>query len=397
MTNFNKKLASALAVVTLFTCASSTCLTASASNFIGDVNNDNRVDNNDVNLLQRYVVYKDVSINRGNADINGDGNVNIADVVSLKKMTTNNKGSSISCTSKNNTLLSKGQQLTSPDGKYFAIMQNDGNFVVYYKTPVKNIVIWAAYTQGNPGAYLALQQDGNLVIYNSSSRWIWQSKTSNRPFSDYILSLGNDGILRLRRKKDGRQLWSSPNNYPNLISQAQSRVKARHQYSSIDEAAKDFIIAYNGMSVNQNREYGAGIVKVGNKYTFNHIVWGPVRNSVNGELGDDNWSEINSSDAVAYVHTHGKVWNGDKANLVFSPDDMNVVDDSDHLQYAYLGNEHGDVYRYKKNSTHYSYNDYRNNGLASGDLIATYPQYSYLYSNDTSFRQNNNPGIYRLR
>ena len=104
--------------------------------------------------------------------------------------------------------------------------------------------------------------------------------------------------------------------------------------------------------------------------------------------------------AFAYVHTHGQVWEGDKANLVFSPEDMNVVDDTDnsnHLEYAYLGNEYGDIYRYTKGSTHYSYDDYRNYGIASGRLIANYKQYVSNYWNDTSLSQTGDPGIYRLR
>ncbi len=374
MTNFKKKMASALAVVTLFT-ASATSLTASASNFLGDLNNDNKVDNTDVTLLERYFKKENVNINRGNADINGDGRISIADLVSLKKMnvTNSNKGSEISCTAKNNTVLSAGQKLTSPDGKYYAIMQYDGNFVVYYNSPIGRVVVWHTYTAGNSGAFLALQQDGNLVVYSEKSKAIWYTRTGIRPFADYKLSLGNDGILRLTRKSNNQQRWCSKNNPKEESKAARDRVNSGHLYSTMDEAAKDFIIAYNGISVCENREYGTSIAKVGNKYKITEVVYGPVRTNEDGDLGEG-WDTICNAegDLVAYVHTHGQATCS--ANLVFSPDDMNT-----RFEYAYLGNAYGEIYRYKEGDPQYSYDDYYKKGIASGDKIATLPQYVYLY------------------
>jgi hypothetical protein len=61
----------------------------------------------------------------------------------------------------------------------YAIMQSDGNFVVY--TP-QGTPIFATGTSGNPGAYLSLQNDGNLVIYNPSGQQaLWASNTVRGP------------------------------------------------------------------------------------------------------------------------------------------------------------------------------------------------------------------------
>jgi peptidoglycan hydrolase-like protein with peptidoglycan-binding domain len=233
--------------------------------------------------------------------------------------------------------------------------------------------------------------NGNKVLEVTNSSYddcatvqIWQ-RDNSRINDDWYLEPVNDHYTSV-----------------NKVRQAQMNVKSRKQYDSIDDAALDFIMAYDGMSVAQNREYGAGIVPVGNnKYTFNHIVWGPVRNSVNGELGDDNWREINSYDAVAYVHTHGQMWYGEKANLVFSPEDMDAVDKDDYdLKYAYLGNAYGDVYKYVKGETNtrHSYDEFRaNSNKYSGHYITTYSKCVTDYWTDTSFSQNNGAGIYRLR
>jgi len=57
-----------------------------------------------------------------------------------------------------------------------AIMQDDGNFVLY---DVNNQPVWASNTAGNPGAYLAVQDDGNLVVYNQDGNPLWATNTQN--------------------------------------------------------------------------------------------------------------------------------------------------------------------------------------------------------------------------
>jgi len=50
-----------------------------------------------------------------------------------------------------------------------AVMQGDGNFVVYGP----HGALWNSGTHGNPGAWLVLQNDGNLVIYDASGAPLW--------------------------------------------------------------------------------------------------------------------------------------------------------------------------------------------------------------------------------
>ncbi|MEU9480405.1 hypothetical protein [Streptomyces sp. NPDC048191] len=46
-----------------------------------------------------------------------------------------------------------------------AVMQTDGNFVVY---DAAHVALWSTHTQGNSGAYAVMQNDGNLVGYTST-------------------------------------------------------------------------------------------------------------------------------------------------------------------------------------------------------------------------------------
>ncbi len=100
--------------------------------------------------------------------------------------------------------LSAGQRLQSPNGAYTAIMQGDGNFVLYgpagwtwqsntlgsgsnrvqiqpdgnlvMYTP-SNAVTWQSATNGRGAGFLQVQDDGNMVLYNAAAQWIWQTYT----------------------------------------------------------------------------------------------------------------------------------------------------------------------------------------------------------------------------
>jgi hypothetical protein len=54
----------------------------------------------------------------------------------------------------------------------FSLMQTDGNLVVYRGTKA----LWSTSTGGHAGASLAVQDDGNLVIYGKDHRVVWASK-----------------------------------------------------------------------------------------------------------------------------------------------------------------------------------------------------------------------------
>lgn len=71
--------------------------------------------------------------------------------------------------------LMANQQLVSANGKYRALMQNDGNFVVYRN---EWDVVWAVneYILGSiTGWRVTMKADGNLVVLTSSGALKWQS------------------------------------------------------------------------------------------------------------------------------------------------------------------------------------------------------------------------------
>ncbi len=54
--------------------------------------------------------------------------------------------------------------------------QTDGNFVLY---DTKNHALWNSVTEGHAGAFLAVQADGNLVVY-AGSKALWSSGTNGK-------------------------------------------------------------------------------------------------------------------------------------------------------------------------------------------------------------------------
>ena len=55
-----------------------------------------------------------------------------------------------------------------------AIMQGDGNFVIYDSSGKP---LWASDTAGNNGAYLTVQNDGNTDIFSASGATLWSTGT----------------------------------------------------------------------------------------------------------------------------------------------------------------------------------------------------------------------------
>ena len=101
--------------------------------------------------------------------------------------------------------LARGESVQSCGGKYDLAMQTDGNLVLYEKGKG---ALWASGTYGTDGFAAIMQTDGNLVVYGSHSDPLWSSRTNGHPGSD--LAVQTDGNVVVY---DGsRALWDSGTN-----------------------------------------------------------------------------------------------------------------------------------------------------------------------------------------
>ncbi|XP_047131880.1 uncharacterized protein LOC124810920 [Hydra vulgaris] len=103
----------------------------------------------------------------------------------------------IGTTLKNGLNLKPGEYLSSGNC-YFAVMQGDGNFVLYVTHHwVPQNAIWASgsYNKGTAPRRVVMQNDGNLVIYDAYNRATWASGTNQKGSKPHRLVMQTDGNL----------------------------------------------------------------------------------------------------------------------------------------------------------------------------------------------------------
>ena len=110
-------------------------------------------------------------------------------------------------------MLEPGDALRSPNERFVMRMQaDDGNLVVYDETrPDGDQDIWEAGTHGNPGAYAVMQPDGNFLIYRSgppsnAADGVYETQTSGNPGATLTLKDSGDFVVT---SADGEELFNS--------------------------------------------------------------------------------------------------------------------------------------------------------------------------------------------
>ncbi len=118
--------------------------------------------------------------------------------------------------------LNIGDYLSSNGSTFYATMQSDGNFVIYFSRYwFPNNAIWSTFS--NIGSFnfnrpycLLIQDDGNLVIYDSNDKIVWTSGFGQRGLPPHKLWMQGDGNLVLYDKFNNH-IWSTGTH---LISKA---------------------------------------------------------------------------------------------------------------------------------------------------------------------------------
>ena len=108
----------------------------------------------------------------------------------------------------NGQSLRQGQALRSPNNKFAAVLQRDGNFCLYELVPSAqygNKFIKCTMTVGSEdkkGAVLTMQADGNLALYNSKNQHLWSTDTYRGGIEKqgWRLIMSDDGTLALVAK-----------------------------------------------------------------------------------------------------------------------------------------------------------------------------------------------------
>ena len=85
-----------------------------------------------------------------------------------------------------NDFLFYGQTIVAPGCRYRLTMQYDGNLVLYAGNPGMDYPVWASDTVGHKG-YAVMQADGNFVMYNWNGVPFWATGTHGHPGARLVI------------------------------------------------------------------------------------------------------------------------------------------------------------------------------------------------------------------
>jgi hypothetical protein len=74
--------------------------------------------------------------------------------------------------------LYRNQAISSCNGQYTLVMQEDGNVVLY---DLMGTPLWHTYTHGTAAEALVMQSDGNFVLYDGVGNALWHTGTHGHP------------------------------------------------------------------------------------------------------------------------------------------------------------------------------------------------------------------------
>jgi aryl-phospho-beta-D-glucosidase BglC (GH1 family) len=99
--------------------------------------------------------------------------------------------------------LSAGERLTSDNGRFALVYQDDGNLVLY---ETDGVPLWDTHTWGTDPGVVAMQSDGNLVVYDGAGTPLWDSGTWGHEVEGLVLQ--DDGNLVIYDVA-GAAVWAS--------------------------------------------------------------------------------------------------------------------------------------------------------------------------------------------
>lgn len=102
--------------------------------------------------------------------------------------------------------LRPGQSRESPDRRFRLVMRPEGHLELVELATDRQM--WSAQTEGNAGAYAAMQTDGNFVVYSTSRQVLYKTNARGLGDASSRLALGNDGNMNIR-SGDGTLLWEA--------------------------------------------------------------------------------------------------------------------------------------------------------------------------------------------
>ncbi len=253
--------------------------------------------------------------------------------------------------------LTTGKQYFSPNNRYMAVMQGDGNMVLYAtnaSTRKPICAIWSSGTQCSNG-FAQLQGDGNFVVYNSSGKALWSACT-NYAGSGCSLRVTNDGELTVV-KSNGTKVWSSRHclNTNGSYGQVNSMKvgdcisSPNGQYRAILQGDGNFVVyTFKGQAV-----WSTG---TGGKLNPSNLTMQTDGNLVLYSTGNNHWCtgvtpmekgnhrlELDNNGHLNVINASGvKIWSTESRPFIWPVPSSNLLN-SCFLEGGHAGSYHGGI------------------------------------------------------
>ncbi|MFE2105923.1 hypothetical protein ACFXAF_08640 [Kitasatospora sp. NPDC059463] len=91
--------------------------------------------------------------------------------------------------------------------KYELAMQGDGNLVLYNRE--SGSAIWATGTYNHPGATAKMQSDGNFVVYDTNGTALWSTGTWWAGADSHFVFQNDGNLVVYKGKGEGNPVWAS--------------------------------------------------------------------------------------------------------------------------------------------------------------------------------------------
>ncbi len=200
--------------------------------------------------------------------------------------------------------LNPGESIRSPNGRFVATMQNDGNLVVYEGSRA----LWSSQTPGNPNTRAVMQADGNLVLYQNGNNVLWSSQTNGHPGA--VTRVQDDGALVVLL--NGTAIWSSGNPVANPTSPPTPTPTPTPTPSTGDSLAPGQELSNAQSLTSGNGRFRAVMQVDGNfvVYDGTRATWSTDTNGRSGVRAvmqtDGNFVLYQGGSAVWHTHTNGQ-------------------------------------------------------------------------------------------
>src|SRR5687768_11402669 len=100
----------------------------------------------------------------------------------------------------------RGETISSNNGNYDLVMQDDGNLVLYRDSDDR--ALWASGTHGDAVSQVVMQHDGNLVVYGFPNP-LWASDTWGKPGSYLVVQDDGNVVIYDPLYDPARPIWST--------------------------------------------------------------------------------------------------------------------------------------------------------------------------------------------